>query len=41
MCNAVIAAIDGEVAKALPSNADFEEVKALIRDRAVTLKGKV
>jgi two-component system sensor histidine kinase EvgS len=41
LCNAVIAAIDGEVAKALPSNADFEEVKALIRDRAVTLKGKV
>jgi serine/threonine-protein kinase HipA len=40
MCNAVIAAIDGEFAKALPSDADFPVVKALVRERAVTLKGK-
>ena len=41
LCNAVIAAIDGEVAKSLPSDADFEAVEALVRERAVTLKGKV
>jgi serine/threonine-protein kinase HipA len=40
LCNAVIAAIDGEFAKALPSDADFSVVKALVRERAATLKGK-
>jgi serine/threonine-protein kinase HipA len=38
--NAVIAAIDGEFAKALPSDADFSLVKAVVRERAVTLKDK-
>ena len=40
LCNAVITAIDGEFAKALPSNADFSAVKAVVRERAVTLKNK-
>ena len=40
LCNAVIAAIDGEFAKALPSDADFSVVKALICKRAVSLKDK-
>jgi serine/threonine-protein kinase HipA len=40
LCNAVIAAIDGEFAKALPSNADFSTVKTLVHERAVTLKDK-
>jgi serine/threonine-protein kinase HipA len=40
LSNAVIAAIDGEVAKALPPDADFSAVKALVRARAVTLKDK-
>jgi serine/threonine-protein kinase HipA len=40
LCNAVIAAIDGEFAKALPPNADFSAVTALVRQRAVTLKDK-
>jgi serine/threonine-protein kinase HipA len=40
LCNAVIAAIDGEFAKALPSDADFSLVKTLVRERAVTLKEK-
>jgi serine/threonine-protein kinase HipA len=40
LCNAVIAAIDNEFAKALPSDADFSVVKSLVRERAVTLKGK-
>jgi serine/threonine-protein kinase HipA len=40
LCNAVIAAIDGELAKALPSVSDFSVVKALVRERAVTLRDK-
>jgi len=40
LCNAVIAAIDGEFAKALPSDAAFATVKALVSERAVTLKEK-
>jgi serine/threonine-protein kinase HipA len=40
LCNAVIVAIDGEFAKALPSYADFSVVKALVRERAATLKDK-
>ncbi len=40
LCNAVIAAIDGEFAKTLPPNADFSAVTALVRQRAVTLKNK-
>jgi hypothetical protein len=36
----VIAAIDGEFAKALPPNADFSVVTALVRERAMTLKDK-
>jgi serine/threonine-protein kinase HipA len=40
LCNAVIAAIDGKFAKALPSDADFSAVTALVRQRAVTLKDK-
>ena len=40
LCNAVIAAIDGEFAKALPQDADFSAVKALVRGRAATLKDK-
>jgi serine/threonine-protein kinase HipA len=40
LCNAVIAAIDGEFAKKLSSNADFSAVEALVRQRAVTLKDK-
>ena len=40
LCNAVIAGIDGEFAKELPSDSDFSVVKALVRERAVTLKGK-
>jgi serine/threonine-protein kinase HipA len=39
LCNAVIAAIEGEFAKALPSAADFSVVKSLVRERAVVLKG--
>jgi serine/threonine-protein kinase HipA len=37
LCSAVIAAIDGEFAKALPPDADFSAVKALVHTRAVTL----
>ena len=40
LCNAVIAAIDGEFAKALPLDADVSAVKAVVRERAVTLKNK-
>jgi serine/threonine-protein kinase HipA len=40
LCNAAIAAIDGEFAKALPSDADFSAATALVRQRAVTLKDK-
>ena len=40
LSNAIIAAIDGQFAKALPPDADFSAVKALVRERAVTLKGK-
>jgi serine/threonine-protein kinase HipA len=40
LCNAVIEAIDGQFAKALPSAANFSVVKSLVRERAVTLKGK-
>ena len=40
LCKAIIAAIDGEFAKALPSDADFSAVKTLVRERAVTLKDK-
>ena len=40
LCNAVIAAIDGEFARALPPDADFTTVKALVRARAETLKDK-
>lgn len=40
LCNAVIAAIDGEFASALPSDSDFSMVKTLVRERAVTLKDK-
>jgi len=40
LCNAVIAAIDGEFANALPPDADFSVVKALVHERAVTLKEK-
>jgi serine/threonine-protein kinase HipA len=40
LCNAVVAAIDGEFGKALPSDADFSAVKALVRERAVALKGE-
>jgi serine/threonine-protein kinase HipA len=40
LSNAVIAAIDGEFAKALPPDADFSAVKALVRARAVALTGK-
>jgi serine/threonine-protein kinase HipA len=40
LCNAVIAAIDGEFAKALPSDSDFSTFKTLVRERAVTLKDK-
>jgi serine/threonine-protein kinase HipA len=40
LCNAVVAAIDGEFAKALPSDADFSAVKALVRERAVMLREK-
>jgi serine/threonine-protein kinase HipA len=38
LCNAVIAAIDGEFARALPSDADFSVVKTLVRERAMALK---
>jgi serine/threonine-protein kinase HipA len=40
LCNAVVAAVDGEFAKTLPSDADFSTVKALVRERATTLKNK-
>ena len=40
LCNAVTTAIDGEFAKALLSDSDFSVVKALVRERAVTLKDK-
>jgi serine/threonine-protein kinase HipA len=40
LCNAVIAAIDGEFARALPSDADFSAVKAVVRERALMLKDK-
>lgn len=40
LSNAVIGAIDGEFAKALPVDADFSAVTALVRERAVTLKDK-
>lgn len=40
LCNVVIAAIDGEFAMALPPDADFSTVKALVRERAVMLKDK-
>ncbi len=40
LCDAVIAAIDGEFAKVLPPDADFSAVKALVRKRAVMLKAK-
>ena len=40
LCNAVIAAIDGEFARVLPSDFDFSVVKALVRERAATLKNK-
>lgn len=40
LCNAVIAAIDGEFAKALPSASDFSAVRALVRERARLLLGK-
>ena len=40
LCNAVVAAIDDDFAKALPPDADFSAVKALVRERAVTLTDK-
>jgi serine/threonine-protein kinase HipA len=40
LCNAVIAAIDGEFAEALPPDADVCAVKALVRERAMTLIDK-
>lgn len=40
LCNAVIAAIDGEFARALQPDADFSTVKALVRERATMLKAK-
>ena len=40
LCNAVIAAIDGEFAKRLPPDTDFSAVKALVRERAAVLRGK-
>jgi serine/threonine-protein kinase HipA len=40
LCNAVIDAIDGKFAKALPSDSDFSAVKALVRERAVMLKDR-
>jgi serine/threonine-protein kinase HipA len=40
LCNAVIAAIDGEFAKALPSDADFSAVKALVGKRALALQDR-
>jgi serine/threonine-protein kinase HipA len=40
LCNAVIAAIDGEFAEALSSAADFSVVKSLVRERAVMLREK-
>jgi serine/threonine-protein kinase HipA len=40
LCNAVVAAIDGEFGKALPSAADFSVVKSLVRERAVMLKDR-
>ncbi len=40
LCNAVIAAIDGEFAKVLPPDADFSAVKAVVGERAAALKDK-
>jgi serine/threonine-protein kinase HipA len=40
LCSAVTTAIDGEFAKALPSDADFTTVKTLVRERAMALKDK-
>jgi serine/threonine-protein kinase HipA len=40
LSNAVLAAIDGEFAHALPSDADFTTVKALVRERAVMLQDR-
>jgi serine/threonine-protein kinase HipA len=40
LCNAVIDAVDGEFARGLPSGSDFSVVKALVCERAVTLKNK-
>jgi serine/threonine-protein kinase HipA len=37
LCNSVIAAIDGEFAKALPQDVDFSAVKELVRERTVML----
>lgn len=40
LCDAVIAALDGEFAKSLPANADFSAVRALVHDRAMRLRAK-
>lgn len=40
LCNAVIAAIDGEFTRALSPNADFSTVEAIVRERAMTLRDK-
>ena len=40
LCDAVIVAIDGEFVKALPLAADFSAAKAVVRERAMTLKNK-
>jgi serine/threonine-protein kinase HipA len=40
LCNAVIAAIDGEFTRALSPDADFSTVEAIVRERAMTLRDK-
>lgn len=40
LCNAVIAAIDAEFARALSPDADFSTVEAIVRERAMTLRDK-
>jgi serine/threonine-protein kinase HipA len=40
LCNAVIAAIDGEFTRALSPDADFSTVEAIVRERAMRLRDK-
>lgn len=40
LCNAVIAAIDAEFAKALSPDADFSTVELIVRERAIRLRDK-